>query len=289
MAEQEEEPFLAEENAEPPAGDVLAEQPPAGPPPRRRRRIRWWAVVAAIIVLAIVVPVVSTLQPAYYQRYPGLRTRMAAWRVSTHARVPCSGCHVDPGVGGLMAFSARAVPAFYSQLIFGPNQTNLLQVPHREACQKCHTDYRQVSPDGDLLIPHRAHVEVLKIACPVCHKNLVHSNNSLGHNAPEMQTCLNLCHNGKTATTQCVKCHTQKEVPASHHQKNWLTIHPTMVNKINCGQCHAWSPNYCRQCHSNRPPSHVGNWKHLHQYRVKARGTKGCYFCHGQAFCKKCH
>ena len=105
---------------------------------------------------------------------------MENWQVSTHAKIPCSGCHVDPGMGGFLSFAGRSIPAFYSQLIYGPKPTNVLRIPNRQACQKCHTSYRQVSPNGDLLIPHRAHVEVLKLNCPVCHKNLVHSVNTQG-------------------------------------------------------------------------------------------------------------
>jgi len=267
-------------------------EPPTEPPPQtpeRRFRFPWKSAVALVVIVLLVLPVYSTLQPAYYDRYPSLRVRMANWRVSTHALVPCSGCHVNPGVGGFLSFAVRSIPAFYSQLLVGPQSTNLLQVPDRSACQKCHTSYREVSAAGDLLIPHRAHVEVLKINCPVCHKNLVHSLNAAGYNKPEMQTCLSLCHNGVKATNQCSKCHTQKIVPPSHLAKNWLDIHPTMTTTINCAQCHAWAPNYCRECHSHRPPSHVGNWKQLHGARATARGTKGCLFCHGAAFCAKCH
>lgn len=248
------------------------------------------SVVALIIVVLLALPVYSTLQPAYYERYPQLATRIAYWQQSTHAKIPCYGCHMDPGPLGFLTFAARSVPAFYSQLLFGPGPQNILQAPDRYACQKCHTDYRTISPAGDLMIPHKAHVEVLKINCVVCHKNLVHSLNTAGFNQPEMQTCLSLCHNGVTATNQCDKCHTRKQVPPGHLKSNWLTIHPTMTSVINCGQCHGWSPNYCKQCHMSKlPPSHVGNWKQNHQFRAKAIGTKGCLFCHGQAFCKQCH
>jgi hypothetical protein len=256
----------------------------------RRFHFPWKSTIAIVVVVLLGLPIYSTLQPAYYERYPQLAGRIEAWSVSTHGKIPCYQCHMDPGVSGFVAFSARAIPGFYEQLIWGPNSQNILQTPHTAACQKCHTDYRQVSPAGDLLIPHRAHVEILKIDCPVCHKNLVHSLNSQGYNTPEMQTCIGLCHNGVKATNQCNKCHTQKAMPPSHLAKNWLAIHPTMTTKINCGQCHAWSPNFCQQCHlSKLPPSHVGNWKQNHQYRARQIGTSGCLFCHGNAFCLKCH
>jgi hypothetical protein len=275
---------VAENDETPPAeGGASAKAP--------RSRVRVYVAVAVIAVLVLLVfPVYSTLQPAYYERYPSLRVRMDSWKMSTHARIPCAGCHVDPGPMGLVRFSARAIPDFYSQLIFGPRQTNLLHAPDRQACQKCHTSYRQVSPAGDLLIPHRAHVVVLGINCVVCHKNLVHSPNSQGFNKPEMQTCLNLCHNGKTATNQCTKCHTQKQTPPSHKRADWLVIHSQKVGTINCGQCHGWTPDFCTQCHSKRPASHVGNWKQLHQFRARQLGVKGCLVCHGgEKFCKTCH
>ena len=262
---------------------------PLEAPARKRRRFPVRSLVALVIIVILALPVYSTLQPAYYERYPQLRGRIDAWKASTHARIPCSDCHIDPGAVGFLTFAAKSVPAFYSQLVFGPREQNLLQAPDRAACQKCHTAYRTVSPAGDLLIPHQAHVEVLKVNCVVCHKNLVHSLNADGYNKPEMQTCLNECHNGVRATNQCDKCHTRKQVPSGHLKNDWLTIHPTMVNTINCSQCHGWSPNYCRECHSHRPPSHMGNWKQNHQLRVKIRGTKGCLFCHGSQFCLKCH
>ncbi|MDR3687068.1 MAG: cytochrome c3 family protein [Coriobacteriia bacterium] len=270
-----------------PAEPLESGEPQA--PAHKRRRFPWKSAIALLVILVLVLPVYFTLQPSYYDRYPQLHSRIDAWRKSTHARISCAQCHVDPGPVGFLTFAAKSIPAFYSQLIFGPSDENLLSVPDTAACQKCHTDYREVSPAGDLLIPHRAHVEVLKIKCAVCHKNLVHSLNAAGFNKPEMQTCLSLCHNGVKATNQCNKCHTRKQVPPSHLAKDWLTVHPTMVGKIDCAKCHAWAPNYCRECHSHRPPSHVGNWKQLHGARAKAIGTKGCLFCHGAEFCAKCH
>lgn len=285
MAQKPDTASLAEDAVRDPAG------PEDGDGSRRSgwRRFPLKSAIALAVIVALGLPIYSTLQPAYYSRYPSLRVRMANWRVSTHARIPCSGCHVDPGVKGLATFAVRAIPAFYSQLIWGPKPTNLLRTPDRQACQKCHTSYRQVSSDGDLLIPHRAHVEVLKINCPVCHKNLVHSLNKQGFNKPEMSMCLTTCHNGVKATNKCVKCHTRKRVPDSHRRKDWREIHATQVKTGDCGSCHAWAPDYCTKCHQQRPASHVGNWKKGHAIRAKERGPKGCVFCHGQAFCKKCH
>jgi hypothetical protein len=270
------------------------EAPPGAeaPPPRRWHLSKRWALIAAAVVVAVLLalPVFSTLQPGYYERYPSLRVRMANWRASTHSKMSCADCHVDPGIGGFFAFAVKSIPAFYSQLVFGPTATNLLAVPSALACEKCHTVNRQVSPSGDLLIPHRAHVDVLGIKCAVCHKDLVHSQNPQGFNTPVMATCMT-CHDGEQATDQCVKCHTRKQVPDTHKQAVWLDVHGTQTDTADCGTCHSYQPDYCNTtCHTQLPPSHAGNFKQTHALRVDARGTKGCYFCHvGETFCKECH
>lgn len=257
---------------------------------RRRRLLRWGAIgLALAVIVALVLPAISMLQPGYYRRYSGLDDRMDHWSASTHSRISCAECHVDPGAGAVASFAVRSIPAFYSQLLRGPDTTNLLAAPSREACQKCHTTYRTASPSGDLLIPHRAHVEVLEMECVTCHKDLVHSLNRRGFNRPEMEGCLDECHDGDAASNECVDCHTRKLTPDSHEDEEWLAIHGDAAATVDCGECHDWTPEYCAECHEERPPSHVGNWKKDHASPAKTRGD-GCLVCHGgEEFCKECH
>jgi len=259
--------------------------------PRRRfpRRFPVKSVVALAIIVLLGLPVVSLLQPGYYSRYPELTERMENWRTSTHARMSCADCHVEPGIDGYLSFAAKAVPAFYSQVVGGPDASNLLHVPTIAACQKCHTSYREVSSGGDLLIPHQAHVEVLEMECAFCHQDLVHTANPQGRNTPKMTFCLEECHDGTAASAECVDCHTRKEVPDNHLRDDWLLIHAEMIATEDCGECHAWSPDYCAECHAERPPSHTGNWKKLHQVPALERGSEGCKACHDDAFCQECH
>ena len=255
---------------------------------RRRLIIAAMAAVGLLIVAAVAVPVFSVLQPGYYERYPVLAKRMEHWTTSTHSKVGCAECHVEPGTRGAVEFAVRAVPAFYSQLAQGPAEFNLLKAPGRAACQSCHTTYRKVGPSGDLLIPHRAHVEVLKMECSTCHRNLVHSLNRHGFNRPEMESCLT-CHDGDTASDECTDCHTRKQVPPSHTEKTWLQEHGDAAKFEDCESCHSWTPEYCAECHSKKPASHVGNWKEGHAEPAKVRGD-GCLVCHGgQKFCDRCH
>ncbi len=256
---------------------------------RRHRIVKWGAIALGIaLVVALVLPVVSVLQPGYYRRYPALAQRMDHWAVSTHSRISCTECHVNPGAREFAAFAIKAIPAFYSQLVSGPSTTNLLSAPKREACQRCHTAYRTVSPAGDLLIPHKAHVQVLGMECVTCHKNLVHTPNRRGFNRPEMEGCLATCHNGDTASDKCTDCHTRKQTPDTHDRKDWLQTHGKMAETIDCAQCHDWTPKYCEECHKLRPASHAGNWKKDHGPVAKQRGD-GCLVCHQEKFCKECH
>jgi len=284
-------PDAAENPVDPELADEASanDEAPAAAPNRRRRLLKWGALgLVAVLLVLLVLPVVSMLQPNYYRRYPGMGQRIDNWAASTHSRISCIQCHVNPGAKGFLSFAAGSIPAFYSQLFQGANSTNLLKPPTRQACQKCHTSYRSVSPGGDLLIPHRAHVEVLGLECVTCHKDLVHSVNRRGFNRPEMQTCLQ-CHNGDKASDKCSDCHTQKITPPTHKQKDWLLIHGQSTQLQECGTCHAWTPTYCVKCHEKRPASHVGNWKKDHGPEAKKRGP-GCLVCHGgEKFCKKCH
>lgn len=244
-------------------------------------------ILFLIVILGL--PVFSTLQPGYYERYPSLSPRMREWRTSTHAMASCPSCHVEPGIWNLVTFGARSIPAFYSQLFTGPRSTNLLRPPQTGACRRCHTAWRKASPSGDLVIPHRAHVLVLRINCTVCHQRLVHHRNTTGYNTPPMTLCLSKCHDGRKASNKCIDCHTRKQVPAGHKRPDWLATHGKRTRDINCGTCHGWQPKLCQSCHRERPSTHVGNWKKLHQVRAKLRG-RGCLFCHGGAkFCLKCH
>lgn len=256
--------------------------------PKKRRPPVVAVGILVVVLVLLVLPGYSTLQPAYYERYSDLSDRMDQWRESTHARMSCGDCHVDPGPAGLLTFAARSIPAFYSQLLFGPKHTNLLQPPGTRACQKCHTGFRQVSPDGDVLIPHGAHVDILKIDCVVCHEKLVHAPNEEGINRPKMAGCLARCHDGKQASAKCVDCHTRKQAPDTHSLPDWLKTHSQVATNDECGRCHAWSPDYCAECHGRKPQSHTGNWKKEHKTRA-ARDSKGCLVCHAEKFCKTCH
>jgi len=252
----------------------------------RRRTIVRLVVIVALVVVFVVVPGYLATRPQFLQRYPNLQPEYKTWSVSVHAEVPCQSCHIAPTFVARTAFDARMLGEFYLSLVVPGRSPNLFDKPTNASCESCHLAVRTVSPSGDLNIPHRAHVELLKMRCITCHKYLVHEANPEGNHAPRMATCLT-CHNGKVAKNGCSTCHTNKGIPVSHRAANWLVIHPQMQSKINCAACHAWTAHWCAECHSHRPASHGPNWREVHGAAVKA--NRDCEVCHTAAFCIRCH
>ena len=252
----------------------------------RKRRLIVVAVLAVLIIVAGV-PMYSARQSEYYGNFNGTKGYFRTWRTSTHEKMSCIECHVEPGASNRFVFIARAVGEHYLRFALS-GKTNLFAKPSRQACQECHTTYRVVSASGDLLVPHRAHIEVLKMSCADCHNALVHTQNTKGVNTPRMEACLK-CHDGKKASAKCKSCHTEKAYPESHQAGNWLEIHSEVVKEIDCAKCHAWTPDFCKQCHSRKPKSHRGgNWKKLHAPPARENG-KRCMICHKEKKCLECH
>ncbi len=251
----------------------------------RRRAIRWG--IFLLLVLTIGIPSYIISKPKYYARYKVMRSYYSAWQASTHSKMVCRDCHRKPGLVNIAFFEANAIWKFYLYSFSSPDKADFFTKPSKQACFECHTKYRTISASGDLLIPHRAHVEVLNLECTSCHKWLVHKKNPRGLNTPIMENCLK-CHNGEQASAECKSCHTEKAYPDSHKASNWLQVHSERTKEIDCTDCHGWTPKYCQDCHSKRPLSHAGNWKKLHSDPAKIN-SKHCLVCHKEKDCLECH
>jgi hypothetical protein len=251
-----------------------------------KRRIIVSACLAALLIF-FGIPMYQARQSKYYRSFKGTKEYYATWKVSTHEKMSCIDCHVEPGTENRIVFIVKAVAEHYVGRFFS-DEKNLFHKPSRQACQECHTTYRVVSASGDLLVPHRAHIEVLKMSCADCHNALVHTQNTKGVNTPAMDKCLK-CHDGKKASDKCKSCHTEKAYPKSHQAKNWIEVHSEKEKEINCAKCHAWTPDFCKECHTKKPQSHkAGNWKKLHAGPAK-NNSKRCMICHEKKKCLECH
>lgn len=252
----------------------------------RRRLLRLVAIVVGIVVLLVVVPGYIATRPAFLGRYPAFADKQQTWAKSTHLEALCSDCHVPVKPTAQALYRTRMVGEFYLSFVLRSRTPEVFSRPGNAACLACHNDLRSVSPKGDLQIPHRAHVQILKMRCIECHEYLVHEKSPEGKNTPPMANCLK-CHNGDTAKDDCNACHTEKAAPATHRAADWLVVHPVQASDAKCAKCHRWAKNWCADCHANRPRSHTRNWRAVHGEHVKVR--RSCEACHKPSFCVPCH
>jgi hypothetical protein len=252
---------------------------------RRLAVIRASIAVAAVLLLVVLPGFIAT-RPDYLRRYANMAGKVDTWSESVHAKASCQSCHVKPTFVAQAGFDARMLGEFYLAVVARSRTPKLFSAPTNSACEACHMDLRTVSPSGDIRIPHRAHVSVLKVKCVRCHEFLVHEKSPEGNNRPRMAECLT-CHNGRTAKRNCSACHTNKSLPPSHRAPDWTIVHPLKQKEIDCAKCHKWTSDWCAECHRLRPRSHVAKWRTLHGAQVKLH--RNCEVCHDGPFCVRCH
>lgn len=252
---------------------------------KRRLVVRLVAAAVAVAFL-LIIPGYLSSRSEFLERYESMDAAYRSWASSTHAEVACRSCHVSPRRVSRSLYALRMLGEFYVSTVIPSRQPKLFGKPTHQACESCHQDIRQASPTGDLKIPHRAHVRVLKLECVHCHSYVVHEANPEGKHTPRMATCLK-CHDGVKARRDCVACHQDKDAPANHRTAAWLVEHPNRQKELDCKKCHAWTEGWCRQCHSRRPASHAGKWRGNHRFKVQKH--RNCEACHKSEFCVKCH
>lgn len=250
------------------------------------RRIRRAVIAVAAVLVLAVLPAFLSGRPGFFGRYPGLQDKYEPWAKSTHVSASCSDCHTPPDLVSTTVHAARMVGEFYVSLVSRSRVPDVFPTPVSEACEECHYDLRSVSPKGDLLIPHRAHVTILKMECVECHDYIVHEPSPEGKRTPMMAGCLE-CHDGDTAKDACTACHTEKGAPDTHKAQDWVVVHAQRGDDPECETCHAWTPDWCVDCHGRRPRSHGDDWRAVHRDQVAVH--RNCEACHDGVFCEECH
>lgn len=250
---------------------------------RRRLRILAIAVVAAAVIAA---PFVFASRPQAMKGVSAVSRWYSPWAKSTHAEVACRDCHASPTLLSRAGFAVRVSTGLLTSAIGSRNVTTAFSEPTNRACLVCHSDLRSVSPKGDLQIPHRAHIELLKMRCVECHSGVAHDTTRDGSSIPPMKGCLR-CHDGRVAKDACSACHTAKAAPASHKAPDWLVVHASAGSSPECVRCHKWAKNWCSDCHSHRPKSHGRDWRRTHGQAVAVH--RDCEACHTASFCTRCH
>lgn len=246
------------------------------------------------------------------------------WQVSAHANMSCTTCHSKPEKVSLIDYklsAAKVIAAHFSDSFPRPI-TMKKEIPD-QICDQCHTNKRNSTPSGDLLIPHDKH-KAKGISCSTCHSGVAHGiiaergitkdgnfdvwnvskgeENTKPHFAqPKMKVCMD-CHTERKITTDCKACHTVLTLPDTHTVPSWGTSHGMSARtdfKV-CANCHsdekftpqsgidigaqyAQNTQFCYSCHNKRPPSHTKEWLGMHKSKVTEKGQQNCVVCHSLA------
>jgi nitrate/TMAO reductase-like tetraheme cytochrome c subunit len=241
------------------------------------------------------------MKPEYY-----------TWKASSHSEVDCVNCHT----GSTKEDYAKAKANGLVQVYKKATQTYAAPIKMPDlipdsACEKCHNlSNRDVTPTGDIIIPHDQHKEK-EVGCIQCHKGIAHGSisdrkmtfqtdydrwdDSVGKRAmsdmkfikPEMASCIE-CHKARKITTECKACHTSGMIPNSHKDKNFKTETHGMEAKSDlktCNQCHKDMSREALQGYEE--PTTLDkfmrqNHKIIKNYLTYAKENTFCQDCHSK-------
>ncbi|WP_261177846.1 NapC/NirT family cytochrome c [Anaerobacillus sp. CMMVII] len=94
---------------------------------------------------------------------------------TTHSELKCVKCHIEPGLPQTMKGKVMALKEVYRHVT--RTQPNPIHVKHEVrdvVCLRCHSENRDVTPTGDLIVAHDKHVNK-DISCVTCHSGIAHA------------------------------------------------------------------------------------------------------------------
>lgn len=251
------------------------------------------AAVSFIGFSALYLPVAMTSTPSFCGNCHLMVEPVELWEQSTHGNINCIKCHVEPGFIKELEHKVLSYKEIYAQFFGHGEMPPDIHPPSNKSCLACHSLDREVSPGGDLRIPHRQHVEMQDLKCVDCHFNVVHSRRGEPGGPPPMDVCY-MCHDGVRAPNTCETCHLTPpgELSAEAHATDPVESHGALAREReeDCFRCHSERSGFCEDCHSKPPRSHDrSDWRYTHRSDVENRGRSTCLGCHEEAFCDKCH
>lgn len=241
------------------------------------------------------------MKPEYY-----------TWKASTHSEVDCVSCHIEPGAKNLAKDKANGVVEVFKKET--NRYTAPIQMPKEipnSACEKCHNmKTRDVTPPGDLIIPHDKHLSK-GIKCTQCHSGVAHGkiaernvtfksdyskwDDSLGKSMmsdvkftnTKMETCME-CHEARDVSTECKTCHTSGMLPKSHKDPAFKTQTHGSTAKKDIKKC-----NSCHQYMSDKEITGLEEGSPSEEFLTGKGNQKPTMtaqeYAKENTFCKKCH
>ncbi|GAW93574.1 cytochrome c3 family protein, partial [Calderihabitans maritimus] len=154
-----------------------------------------------------------------------MRPEYVTWAATSHNKVACVKCHIEPGIVNLIKHKMGAMKQLYQHVTKTYHRP--IEMPHEiedYICEQCHSQNRVVNASGDLIIPHEKH-KIQEVPCVRCHSGVAHGKIAerevtaegdfsewtlaLGkkeaapkYTRPAMKTCMT-CHKERQVTTDC--------------------------------------------------------------------------------------
>ncbi|MDR6998803.1 NapC/NirT family cytochrome c [Neobacillus niacini] len=241
------------------------------PPRNRYKLIKYMTITLfflAILFFAGFTGLEATSSSKFCQSCHEMKPEYYTWKASTHNEVDCVNCHTDPIFKKLAKDKAEGLVGQLKNHSLNVTATPIRmpnEVPN-SACEKCHNlKTRDVTPSGDLIIPHEKHLKK-GVECVQCHSSIAHGkivdrkmtyqtdyakwDQSVGTQAmsdlkftrPDMDTCME-CHKARNVSTACKTCHKTGMEPKSHKSPDFKTsTHGLTAGKDlqKCDSCHGY-------------------------------------------------
>ncbi|RXJ01677.1 cytochrome C [Anaerobacillus alkaliphilus] len=94
---------------------------------------------------------------------------------TSHSEVKCTKCHIEPGLPQTIKGKVMALKEVYRHVTrTQPNPIAVTHTVNDVVCLRCHSENRDVTPNGDLIVAHQKHIHK-EIACVTCHSGVAHA------------------------------------------------------------------------------------------------------------------
>lgn len=155
-----------------------------------------------------------TSQPSFCNLCHIVRPAVNSWKESTHSKVKCLACHVEPGFFNLIREKTQAVkePILYFTGNYETplnKDSKLAKEMSDKSCVECHKTKEKegkVTYAAGIIMNHSAHAEA-GLSCTMCHNRVGHPSKDY-KNFLSMDSCFT-CHTGNALRNDCSLCHTE--------------------------------------------------------------------------------
>lgn len=201
--------------------------------------MNWKLIVGIVLSLLLLYGIMAKIVESNFACRLCHKPQYLTWAKSTHQKINCRDCHIEPGVAGVLKARINGLGNLAVYITRGTQiQPHDDPLPiSTENCRGCHGAILYVNEIGfedlpnnslkgqSLIVAHRVHVEKYQIECVECHRGIVHRDpDEIGKyttNFPFMHKDCGVCHDGK------YRDRFQIEVTDLEDKGKCTTCHPT--------------------------------------------------------------